>query len=59
MAVCEICGKGVQFGHNVSHSKHATKRKWLPNIQRKTIYLEGQKKRIYICTKCLKALSKT
>jgi len=33
MAKCEICGKGPQFGHNVSHSKRATNRKFKPNIQ--------------------------
>ncbi|HIC88975.1 MAG TPA: 50S ribosomal protein L28, partial [Anaerolineae bacterium] len=31
MAKCEICGKGPQFGHNVSHSMRHTKRKWRPN----------------------------
>ncbi|MDD5122166.1 MAG: bL28 family ribosomal protein, partial [Dehalococcoidales bacterium] len=24
---CEFCGKSVQFGHNVSHSKRHTNRK--------------------------------
>jgi len=58
LAKCEICGKGPQFGHRVSHSKHATKRRWLPNIQRVTIYEGGRKKRMYICAKCLKAMQK-
>ena len=35
MAKCEICGKSPMFGHNVSHSKRATKRMFRPNIQHK------------------------
>jgi len=53
--VCDICGKGPQVGHNVSHSTRRTKRRWLPNLQPiKT--LQGKTpvtKRV--CTKCLKA----
>jgi len=59
MAKCDICGKGVQFGHNVSHSKKATKRQWKPNIQKVTITKGGVTKRINVCAKCLKALSKS
>jgi large subunit ribosomal protein L28 len=59
MAKCEICGKGVQFGHNVPRSKKTTKRQWKPNIQKVTITKDGVTKRVNICTKCLKTLSKT
>ncbi len=30
---CAITGKGVQVGHNVSHSNIKTKRRFLPNLQ--------------------------
>ncbi|HLY58973.1 MAG TPA: 50S ribosomal protein L28 [Stellaceae bacterium] len=30
---CDITGKGVQSGHNVSHAKNRTKRRFLPNLQ--------------------------
>ena len=30
---CPITGKGVQVGHNVSHSNVKTKRRFLPNLQ--------------------------
>jgi large subunit ribosomal protein L28 len=30
---CPITGKGVQVGHNVSHSNIKTKRRFLPNLQ--------------------------
>ncbi len=58
MAKCEICGKGPSFGHNVSHSKVATNRMFRPNIHRKRVMIDGQWKRIYICTRCLRTLTK-
>jgi large subunit ribosomal protein L28 len=30
---CEITGKGVQVGHNVSHANNKTKRRFMPNLQ--------------------------
>lgn len=59
MAKCEICGKGPQFGHNVSHSKRATNRRFDPNVQRMRIMLGGKLRRIHICTRCLRTLNKT
>ena len=29
---CELSGKGVQTGHNVSHANNKTKRRYLPNL---------------------------
>lgn len=59
MAKCERCGKGVQFGHNVSHSKRRTKRLWRPNIQRTTVIVDGRAKRMYLCAQCIRTLQKT
>ncbi len=42
-------------GHNISHAHNLTKRRWLPNLQKITIIENGVKKRVYVCTKCLKA----
>lgn len=58
MAKCEICGKGSQFGHHVSHSKHATNRRWKPNIQKVTVMENGRKRKINICTRCLRTMHK-
>ena len=58
MAKCELCGKGPQFGHNVSHSKRRTNRIFRPNIQKAVIMEEGKPKRVKACAKCLKALRK-
>jgi len=58
MAKCEMCGKGPQFGHNVSHSKRATNRQFKPNVQRVRVEIEGQMRRMYLCTRCLRTLNK-
>jgi len=52
---CDICGKGVQSGHNISHSHRRTKRRWLPNLQRLRIVKDGRRMRARVCTSCLKA----
>jgi len=52
---CEICGKGPLVGNNVSHAHNLTKRRWLPNLQKVRAKVDGQVKRILVCTKCLKA----
>ena len=31
--VCDICGKGPQFGNNISHAHNVTKRRWNVNLQ--------------------------
>jgi large subunit ribosomal protein L28 len=54
-AVCEICGKGPGFGHNVPWSKKKTNRRWNPNIQRVHAVVNGTAKRLNVCTSCLKA----
>jgi len=55
MAKCNICGKAVQFGNNVSHSHKKTKRIWRPNIKRIRIIENGRKVKKYVCTKCIKS----
>lgn len=55
---CEVCGKIVQFGHNVSHSNRHTKRKWFPNIQKASLVIAGERKQVNICTRCLRTQCK-
>jgi len=52
---CEICGKGPIFGHSISHSHRVTNRKWNPNLQRVHAIVDGKRKRIRVCTECLKS----
>ena len=58
--VCEKCGKGPKSGHNVSHSKRRTKRRFLPNlVEKKVLDLKtGESKKMKICAKCLKTMLK-
>ena len=56
---CEVCGKGPQFGHNVSHSKRRTKTKFHPNTHRQTLVLNGQSVRAKLCTRCLRSAHKS
>ena len=51
---CEICGKGTMSGMNVSHSHLKTKKTWKPNIQRVRAVVDGEVKRVNVCTRCLR-----
>ena len=46
------------FGHTVSHSKHLTNRRFMPNISKHTLVHEGRKQKIKICANCLRTLNK-
>ena len=37
---CEVTGKGVMTGNNVSHANNKTKRRFLPNLQRASFLSE-------------------
>lgn len=52
---CEICGKSTVTGMNVSHSHLKTKRTWKPNIQRVRAIVDGEVKRVNVCTRCLRS----
>ncbi len=54
-----MCDKGVQFGHNVSHSKRRTPRMWHPNLRPIKVNVNGRMKRLHICTRCLRTQQKT
>ncbi len=58
MAKCEVCGKGPQFGHNVSHSNRRTRRQFRPNIQRVRVMKNGRLVSKYMCAKCIRTMGK-
>lgn len=37
--VCQITGKKMMVGNNVSHAKNRTKRRFYPNLQKKKFYI--------------------
>lgn len=55
MAKCDICGKGVHFGNNVSHSHRRSNRIFKANVKRVKCSVNGTPKRLHVCTNCLKS----
>lgn len=55
MAKCEICGKGVVFGNNVSHSHRRSNRPFKPNIRRVKAVVNGTHKTVNVCSRCLRS----
>jgi len=53
--VCDICGKGPQFGNNISHAHNVTRRNWSVNLQAVKALVNGHAKRIRVCTSCIKS----
>ncbi len=58
MAVCELTGKGKMYGHNVSFSQRKTRKVFKPNIQKKTITVNGKKIKVNLSTSALRTLKK-
>ena len=40
--VCEVTGKKPLTGNNVSHANNKTKRRFLPNLQKRRFWLENE-----------------
>ena len=52
--VCDICGKGPQFGNNISHAHNVSRRRWNVNLQKVKALVNGASKRVRVCTSCIK-----
>lgn len=57
---CELTGTGPVHGRNISHAHNVTNRRFLPNLQKKRIWLEDEGRWITIraTAKALKTLDK-
>ena len=53
-AKCELCGKGPQFGNNISHAHNVSRRRWNVNLQAVKTLVNGASKRLRVCTSCIK-----
>ena len=53
--VCDICGKGPQFGNNIGHAHNKTKRRWNVSLRPVRARVNGATKRICVCTGCLRS----
>ncbi len=58
--ICQLTGKRPITGNNVSHSNAKTKRRFLPNIQKKRFFIPELDKwvSLKISTKALKTINK-
>jgi len=52
---CDICQKGPVAGKSISHSHKTTNRRFLPNVHRQRVIIDGTRKRIKVCTRCLRS----
>ena len=57
---CKLTGKGPMAGNNVSHANNKTRRRWLPNLQWKRIYIPELDRtvRIRLSTRALRTIDK-
>lgn len=58
MQICDLTGKGKQYGNNVSFSQRHTKKVWKPNLQTKTVVVDGKKVRMQLSTQAIRTLKK-
>ena len=54
MAKCYVCQRSAMYGHNVSHAKNRTNRRFDVNLQKTTIREGNKAKKVDICTRCLR-----
>ncbi|KQT44391.1 50S ribosomal protein L28 [Aureimonas sp. Leaf454] len=56
--VCELTGKAVQYGNNVSHANNKTRRRFLPNLSNVTLISDalGQRFRIRVSASGLRSV---
>ncbi|MBC8125244.1 MAG: 50S ribosomal protein L28 [Candidatus Kapabacteria bacterium] len=57
---CELTGVGPMSGNNVSHANNKTRRRFLPNIQKKRIWVpeEGRWVTVKVTARAIKTLDK-
>lgn len=62
MATCDMCGKSAMFGRQVSQIRSGlycrANRKFSPNLQKVTVVVDGQKRRMTLCARCKRTLNR-
>lgn len=55
---CQITGKGVLTGNNVSHANNKTRRRFLPNLQDSSLLSDalGSSVRLRLCTRAIRTI---
>lgn len=59
MAKCDICGKQVANGNRISiarsHVSRRAPRTWKPNLRTVHMMVNGENKKLHVCSKCLRS----
>lgn len=58
---CDFTGKGVQTGNNVSHAHNKTRRRFLPNMQRASLYSDrlGKPVRLRLAAAAIRTIERS
>ena len=58
--VCDVTGKGPMTGNNVSHANNKTKRRFLPNLQYRRLWVETENRwvRLRVSSAALRLIDK-
>jgi large subunit ribosomal protein L28 len=58
--VCQVTGKKIMMGNNVSHSKRRTRRRFLPNLQEHRFWVpsEGRFVKLVVSHKGMRTIDK-
>jgi len=58
--VCQVTGKGPMVGNNVSHANNKTKRRFMPNLQYRRVWVETESRwiRLRITNAALRLIDK-
>lgn len=59
MAKCSVCGKSLSHGNQISiarsHVSRRSSRTWKPNLRTVNAVVNGETKKISVCSKCLRS----
>jgi large subunit ribosomal protein L28 len=58
--VCQVTGKKPMVGNNVSHANNKTKRRFLPNLQERRLWVESENRfvRLRLTNAALRTIDK-
>ena len=52
---CQVCGKGPVYGNLISHAHNVSSRVWYPNVQKVRVVVGRTRRRMKVCTRCLRS----
>ena len=52
---CDVCGKRPVHGNQISHAHNVSSRVWYPNVQRIRVVVGKTRRRMKVCTRCLRS----